>query len=105
MQPGFARLLHAFRQTAGGHRMAWAGPAGAGLRDTPWIRPWRLVENIHVFYSPANPPPPTLDGMSVTTEDQRRCRSFSCVTGRRGVPCRRSGTDATAPSSIRVPTA
>ncbi len=24
------------------------------------LHPWRLVENIHVFYSPANPPPPTL---------------------------------------------
>jgi len=34
MQPGFARLLHAFRQTAGGHRMAWAGPAGATGRST-----------------------------------------------------------------------
>ncbi|PAL08101.1 hypothetical protein B8W90_11245, partial [Staphylococcus hominis] len=38
-------------------------------------------------------------------EDQRQCRSFSCVNGRGGVPCRRLGTDATAPSSIHVPAA
>jgi len=29
-------------------------------------------------------------------EDQRQCRSFSCVTGRWCVPCVRSGTEPTS---------
>jgi len=52
--------------------------------------------------APVPPPPPTLDGVLVAMEDQRRCRSFSCVTGRGGVPCRRSGTDATAKFGLRT---
>jgi len=51
--------------------------------------------------APVPPPPPTLDGVLVAVEDQRQRRPFSCVTGRGGVPCRRSGTDATDPRHIR----
>jgi len=34
--------------------------AGAGLRGAPWIRPWRLLRNIHVSQSPRKPAPARL---------------------------------------------